>query len=699
MYPINQFFEQIYHRQQHLLIWLQVPLNSNIYYLLVPTSVTFGVVVFIKRFFPEQQAWSRLLMVLITLTLAGRYWSWRIFASLNFSNSVNGFFSLLFLVVESYWIFRNIFQALLLLNFKDRCQDAEENALAVTSGKFTPSVDIFIPTYNEIASIIRDTVIGCQSIEYNNKKIYILDDTSRQEIKNLAQELGCEYLNRPDNKYAKAGNLNYAIGKTSGELIVVFDADFIPNKYFLNRTVGFFQDKNLGFLQTNQHFYNSDSIAYNLGLSDVLPPSTESYYSYFQLLRDGVECTGCSGSSMVLNRAALEKIGGFVTASLSEDYYTGISLSAQGYKSVYLNEKLSAGLETENMAANLSQRKRWARGTIQGFFIQENPLTIPGLKLIQRITHLEEGLLTWVGDVPRFCLFLMPLIAFFGITPIQASWAEIIYFLLPYYLVYFTSYTWTNRQTQSFLISDINTSIHCVPLMINFFKVIFNPFSEKFTVTPKGILKDRVVFHWNLAFPLIGLLIINLLVFIRSIFVIFSEHNQLQLTIILTIWSAYNIFLISCALSALLDAPRENIYWLKLQKSVNIKSVNHKNLSLLSIMSTEMSESGIKLSLDQAVANKIIDLKNQSVSIEFIEDKIEILGKVCSLETVADSTIIQIMFENINLEQQRYLIETLFCDAKQWQRRKTPEDWVIIWLLSKNAVLQIRKLATINLNS
>ena len=397
---------------------------------------------------------------------------------------------------------------------------------------------------------------------------------------------------------------------------------------------------------------------------------------------------------MVFNRAALEKIGGFITASLSEDYYTGISLSAQGYNSIYLNEKLSAGLETENMAANLSQRKRWARGTLQGFFIQENPLTIPGLKFIQRITHLQEGLLTGFGDVPRFCLFLMPLIAFFGITPIQANWAEIIYFLLPYYLVSFTSYTWINRQTQSFLISDIYTSTHCVPLMINFFKVIFNPFSEKFTVTPKGILKDSVVFHWNLAFPLIGLLIINLLVFIHSMFVIFSEHNQLQLTIILTIWSGYNIFLICCVLSALLDVPKEKLYWFKLKKLVNIKSVNHEDLLSLSVMSTEMSESGIKLSLDQTVANKIIDLKKQSVSIEFIEDKIEILGKVCSIETIAELTKIQIMFEDINLKQQRYLVETLFCNPKQWQRRKTPEDQVIIWLLIKNAVLQIKKLAT-----
>jgi cellulose synthase (UDP-forming) len=63
--------------------------------------------------------------------------------------------------------------------------------------------------------------------------------------------------------------------------------------------------------------------------------------------------------------------------SVSEDYFTGIRISAIGYRLVYLDEKLSAGLAAENISAHAIQRLRWARGTLQAFFIKANPLTIP----------------------------------------------------------------------------------------------------------------------------------------------------------------------------------------------------------------------------------------------------------------------------------------------------------------------------------
>lgn len=675
---ITQFFNYLAFWQQHPPTWLHIPnISSN--YLWLPTVGLFFAILSIAKISPEQKPWSRLLVVLILLGLIGRYLLWRSLASLNLNTPLNGFFSLLLLIVELYFTFRIGFQAFLLLQFKDRREEAEKNAIAVTSGKFTPSVDILIPTYNEPAHIIRRTVIGCQALEYPQKKIYVLDDTRREEIKHLAQKLGCEYLTRPDNKYAKAGNLNHAIAQTDRDLIVVFDVDFIPTKNFLTRTVGFFQDPQIGFLQTSQDFYNADLIAYNLGLSDVLPHATENYYSHYQLLRDGVDCTGLSGSSLVLNRAAIEQIGGFVTTSLSEDYFTGISLSAQGYKSIYLNEKLSAGLGTENMTGNLTQRLRWSRGTLQGFFIKENPCTIPGLKLIQRITHLEEGLFSWIGDLPRLCLLLTPFLYTLGIVPIQASWPAILYFLLPYYLVYFTAYTWLNRKTQSFLIGDIYTSIHCIPLSLNLFKVLLNPFSEGFKVTPKGVSRNASVFHWDLASPLIGLLIINLISFGGTIYQ-FSA-NQNQLAGIGIIWSAYNLLLISCILASLLDAPKVSVEWFKLSKPVAIKLLK-TDFSDLSGATTEISEFGIKVTLNQKIAHLSLPAP---LLVEFKDEQIDFSGEIINLTTEHEFTQLEIKFENLSLNQQRYLVETLFCTPSQWQRRETPGDLQILWLLLKNA--------------
>ena len=114
-----------------------------------------------------------------------------------------------------------------MLNIKERHREADLKSLAVVNGIFVPSIDILIPTYNEPVFILRRTIIGCQALDYENKTIYLLDDTNRLEMRKLAGELGCNYMIRPDNTYAKAGNLNHAIANTNGELIVVFDADFV----------------------------------------------------------------------------------------------------------------------------------------------------------------------------------------------------------------------------------------------------------------------------------------------------------------------------------------------------------------------------------------------------------------------------------------------------------------------------------------
>jgi cellulose synthase (UDP-forming) len=153
--------------------------------------------------------------------------------------------------------------------------------------------------------------------------------------------------------------------------------------------VGFFQQAKVGLVQTPQSFYNADPIARNLGLEGVLTPEEEVFYRQIQPMRDGVGSVVCSGTSFVVRRSALENSGGFVTESLSEDYFTSVRLAAQGNDVIYLDEKLSAGLAAEDIAAHATQRLRWARGTLQAFFIDSNPLTIPGLTPMQRLGHLE----------------------------------------------------------------------------------------------------------------------------------------------------------------------------------------------------------------------------------------------------------------------------------------------------------------------
>ncbi len=83
--------------------------------------------------------------------------------------------------------------------------------------------------------MLRRTILGCQALRYPRKQIYLLDDQRRPQMRTLAQELGCHYRDRPDNRDAKAGNMNAALPSSCGELIAVFDADFTPRSVSCRR--------------------------------------------------------------------------------------------------------------------------------------------------------------------------------------------------------------------------------------------------------------------------------------------------------------------------------------------------------------------------------------------------------------------------------------------------------------------------------
>ena len=208
----------------------------------------------------------------------------------------------------------------------------------VVSGRYLPTVDIFVPTYSEPVEILRRTVLGCQSLRYPRKQIYLLDDQRRPAMRALARELGCHYRDRPDNQHAKAGNMNAALPSTSGELVAVFDADFIPTQDFLERTVGFFMDPQVGLVQTPQNFYSVDAVSRNLGLPGVITEEQQVFMRAAQPGRDSMGAIICHGTSFILRRTALEDIGNFPGETLSEDWATSIKLQAAGYKT-YLSQR------------------------------------------------------------------------------------------------------------------------------------------------------------------------------------------------------------------------------------------------------------------------------------------------------------------------------------------------------------------------
>ncbi len=687
---IQQIFTQIQLMQDNPPMWLEAPMVAK-KYLLAPTIMLFLIAIVVMKISPQPQTWSRVLVVCILLGLTIRYILWRSLSTLNVADPLNGFFSLSLFFLEMLLLVNATLQLFLMLRVKNRQREADFLTLQVLDGSFYPSVDILIPTYDEPEFIVRRTIIGCQAINYTDKKIYLLDDTRRSEMRQLALELGCEYLARPDNLYAKAGNLNHALPQINGELIVVFDADFVPTKNFLIRTVGFFQDQEIALVQTPQSFYNIDPIARNLGLENVLAPEEEVFYRQIQPIRDAAGSVVCSGTSFVVRRSALEAVGGFVTDSVSEDYFTGIRISALGYRLVYLDEKLSAGLAAENIAAHALQRLRWGRGTLQAFFIKANPLTIPGLRPLQRLGHLE-GLLHWFTSISRGGFLVVPLAySFLGIVPLKATPTELLYFFLPYYVVQLTVFSWLNQRSRSALLSDIYTLVLTLPLVMTVIQVMLNPFSKGFNVTPKGTRNDNFYFNWRLAWPLILLFIstaislwwnLGMSVMRGAMMPTMAPEiaEQLRGINLGWIWSIYNLLLIGVSLLILLDVPKPDLHeWFDLRRSVRLDVAGQT----LWGVTTKISEVGAEVALTQLGLPILPKGETLQVTVEILEEKMLLQGQITQTGVSDRFPSVQIVFEQVTPSQHRVLVEMLFCRPGQWKRQNTPGELQSLWLLLK----------------
>lgn len=668
---IVELFNQLNIWQENPPFWIEVPV-SNPLSLYFPTLIFFIIAQVVMKLSPQPKYWSRGVIIFILLGLTIRYFLWRSLSTLNLSNPVDGIFSLGLFLLELVVIISSIIQLVLMLNMKERRREADLYSQAVIEGTYYPSVDIFIPTYNEPIFILKRTIIGCQALNYANKKIHILDDTTRTEIKELAEKLGCYYITRPDNLYAKAGNLNHAIAQTQGDLIAVFDADFIPTNNFLERTVGFFQKQKIALIQTPQSFYNFDPITRNLGLDNIVNSEEEVFYRQTELVKDGAGCVLCAGTSFVVRRSLLEEVGGFVTESICEDYFTGIRLSARGYEVIYLNEKLSAGLAAESISSYISQRLRWGRGTLQAFFIKENPFTISGLNLRQRLANFE-GISFWFNVIPRSIFLVIPFLYYgFGIIFFKASDSEIIYLFLPLYITQMSVSRWLSLYGRSLFFSEIYSLVSCVPVAINSLKVMFNPFETKFSVTPKGLHRKRYIYHWKLASPLIFLFIINLISLVMTLKVVLTEMNGINLGLY---WSTYNLITIGVALFAFLDKPNPN-----LSESFPIK----KKVKLIN--STQTLE-GETIEISEQTA--IVKLPN-NVSLDGIIlleiDGLRLKSQIIDQKIVNHEIEIKVQFFNLKLSQERQLINLLYCQPDRWKLKdlqKNPGELYSLWLMLK----------------
>lgn len=347
------------------------------------------------------------------------------------------------------------------------------------------SVDVFITCYDEPLQLLRRTAIGAKAIRYPHKT-YMLDDGKRDEVRAMAEELGIGYIRRDGNEHAKAGNLNNAIKVTSGEFILQLDADHVPLPNMLDRLLGYFNDPKVGFVQSPQDFYNTDSFTHVV--DDEGHWMWEENRIFFSLVQPGKDRWGASffcGSCGVLRRSALEGIGGFSTKSVTEDMETSIVLHSRGWVSHYHPETLAYGLAPASAAQYHVQRLRWGTGSMQ-ILRKMNPLRYPGLNWKQRMQYFTSCI-DYLDGLQKAVFYLAPIIFFLtGWLPVSVDDMEFLLRLAPYMLLTVLSFELLSRGTGWIVLSERFG-------MARFFTYIlalagfFRRKPIRFAVTPKGV--------------------------------------------------------------------------------------------------------------------------------------------------------------------------------------------------------------------
>ena len=160
-------------------------------------------------------------------------------------------------------------------------------------------------------------------------------------------------------------------------------------------------------VQTPQNFYNEDAVTRNLGLEHALEDEQRLFFRTIQPGRDAANAVICHGSCFVVRRSAVEAIGGIPTETITEDWATSIRLQAAGFKILYLNEALSAGMSADKTGEFVQQRARWGQGTLQALFASTNPLTVPGLNWKQRLLHFS-GIIHYLGSLTAMFNLVAP---------------------------------------------------------------------------------------------------------------------------------------------------------------------------------------------------------------------------------------------------------------------------------------------------
>ena len=481
--------------------------------------------------------------------------------------------------------------------------------LPEVEGEEFPEVDIFIATYSEEVELLYKTINGCKYMEYpdpDKVHIFLCDDNRRPQMRQLAKEMGINYLDRPDNKGAKAGNLNNALKHSKSPYVVTLDADMIPKSDFLMKTIPYFIDcerRNrgreaenqikLGFVQTPQSFYNPDLFQFNLFSESRIPNEQDYFYRDIQVARTKTNSVIYGGSNTVLSRNAVEAVGGFFMDAITEDFATGILIEKQGYVSLGIAEPLASGMSATDLQSLIQQRVRWGRGVI-ATGKKMKLFTAKDLSFSQKINYWAS-IWYWYAPIKRIIYMMSPILyATFGFMVFQCTLTEVLLFWLPMYITSNISLKMLSNNIRTTKWTSVYETV-LFPFMLG--PILLESFGislKKFKVTKKEGIQNQKGKNIIYSIPFLILIVLSIIGIINCIIIMFDSSSFGP--IIVLFWLVNNLYLMVMALF-FVDG---RVPYRKAERVItSIPASIDDGVRCVQGVTRDISESGISISLLQ----------------------------------------------------------------------------------------------------
>jgi len=529
----------------------------------LPSIVIAALGIAILPWVDRNNPWVRASALGICVVLSWRYMLWRVFYTIPPINQpLNFIVGALFAAIEALSMAGTTLTEFFLARVRSRTGEADRNLPWLTGLEHPPKVDILICTYNEDEDILEPTILGALAINYPNFRVWVCDDGKRPWLKEFCEQNGINYLARPDNAHAKAGNINAAL-KVLGALdekpdfVAVLDADFVPMADFLTRALALTREPDVGIVQTPQNFFNSDPVQSNLALARVWPDEQRFFFDTVMASKDAWGVAFCCGTSSVIRFKALQSIGGFPTDSVTEDYLLTLRLREKGFRTVYLNEVLSLGLAPEGLKEYYGQRSRWCLGAVQICCGASGPLNLRnGLPLIDRISLIDTFLFWSATHTMRLLAFVVPaLFLLFGIQAVSANVKDAISYVTPFIVVQLGVLLWLTEGRILPIMSDLYGTLCATEVVKAVVSGLVRPKGQKFKVTAKGGDRSSRIVQW----PVLRIFLFYLALNVLGIANTFLFQHSIGLTdtsMMALFWSWYNIIILVLACYVCIEQPQ-----------------------------------------------------------------------------------------------------------------------------------------------